>query len=257
MRFMAAVVTAAVAGAAAVTTGCTAARMAAPRELEAQGAGPLAVERRTGPFEGGHLSFGEHRVRDYARGWSFSWSPSFGGVTFTTEHDPYSFRLTGGEAGGDGGEREVQCAGRGGRLSSTREGQVGGLPVSRTVELNVQPRRLECGFGAGGPDGAGGALVVEHVPGWDLSEPRGRVQGRAWMGGQALTVESTSRLEGGGMLAFTGFHLREEGRLVAAVETLNEGRVWLAPDLAPRTRTLAVLTASALLLDPTWQGPLD
>ena len=41
------------------------------------------------------------------------------------------------------------------------------------------------------------------------------------------------------------------------METLNQGRVWLAPELTPEVRELAVVASSALLLDSGWQTPVD
>ncbi|MDY7229327.1 hypothetical protein [Hyalangium rubrum] len=220
--------------------GCTAARMAVPSELKGQ-APALPVERHMGLTGGGSLRFGPHQVTDFQQGWTSAPGVKVSGVNLRAESTPYRFRST------PEGEktRAVEC-------QVTRERiEAGGL------EADVQPRRVNCVIAADGPEFPAGQFRLDHEPGRDLSNPHGRVTGRARLGEVALEIESSTRLEGGASLAFAGFHLRQGERLVAAVETLNEGRVWLAPDLTPEVRVLTVMVSSALLLDSGWQSPTE
>ncbi len=69
-------------------------------------------------------------------------------------------------------------------------------------------------------------------------------------GSDMFIVKGTNRLAGTPFpLGETSGYLFEwGGRAVAAVEVLNDGAVWLAPDLAPKHRPAVVAAISALLL---------
>ena len=55
--------------------------------------------------------------------------------------------------------------------------------------------------------------------------------------------------QGAGCCATTGYHITdEEGRVLGAVETINDGAVWLTPGTQPDRRSVLAGTASALLL---------
>ncbi|HEX2187424.1 MAG TPA: hypothetical protein VHG51_00940 [Longimicrobiaceae bacterium] len=83
-----------------------------------------------------------------------------------------------------------------------------------------------------------------------LGEEGERAQaGMLGSGGRSLAVVGTNRLEGGlPTRETTGFHVAEDGRTLAAVETLGDGAVWLRPGLDPGDRGLVAAAAAALLL---------
>lgn len=247
MRMMDAVKGAVLVAVAGLGGGCTAARMAVPAELGTQAA-VLPVERKTQALQDGTLRFGAHQVTDYHRGWTFSPSVSLGSVQVEGQRQPYEFRI----APEGSAPRAVACEISGAQASLTRESKVAGRDATSTLEADVQPRRLLCSIAANGTESPAGSLSLERKAGTGLSDLHGKVKGNARLDGVTLDIESSTKLEGGGQLAFTGYHLLLEGAVVGAVETLNAGRVWLAPDLAPEVRGLAVMAASALLLEPEW-----
>lgn len=118
----------------------------------------------------------------------------------------------------------------------------------RALDLGVEVElRNKSGFAA--------RLAPVGQPGsaWtlQLNETRERPLAGALSGaGRSLEVTGTNRLAGTPFpLGETaGYVFTVSGRTVAAVETLNDGAVWLAPDLAPELRGPVVAAASALLL---------
>ncbi|HLL05686.1 MAG TPA: hypothetical protein VK539_34265 [Myxococcaceae bacterium] len=235
-----------------ISGGCTAARMAVPEELNARAAA-LPVERDTGPQGHGTLRFGPHQVTEYRQGWTTAPGVTMNAVSVQAEQTPYRFRIT---PAGEG-TRAVECKATRARLQVTQQTTLAGRPATSGLEADVQPRRVSCTIASAGPESRSGQLRIEQEPGRSFAAPHGRVAGRAQLGEVALEIESSTRLEGGAQLAYAGFQLRQGERLIAAVETLNQGRVWLAPELTPEVRELAVVASSALLLDSGWQTPVD
>ncbi|MCI0671111.1 MAG: hypothetical protein L0Y64_11655 [Myxococcaceae bacterium] len=162
------------------------------------------------------------------------------------ELHPYHFRVAAeGEAA-----RGVECAVKTARVSLHEEGTTTGRPVTSETSVDIAPRTLTCVV-TGDREGT---LTLEHRPGPGLL---GQMAGSMRVEHVSLDIASNTQLEGGGQLAFAGYHLRFGQELVAAVETVNDGRVWLAPGLAPEVREAAVVGAAALLLDRDWPTDAD
>ena len=80
-----------------------------------------------------------------------------------------------------------------------------------------------------------------------FSEITGQLQTPAGV----ITIHPVGSLQGGQSSWSTtalGYELKQDGRTVAAVETLNEGRVWISPELPADEQLLVAGVASALLL---------
>jgi hypothetical protein len=132
----------------------------------------------------------------------------------------------------------------------TREIVIGREGFFLDPNLGREPLLL-CGL-----DGGGGRSVLA-LSRTGRVEPtlRGEVRGAG--GGAALEVRSIHRA--GSSLPSSepfGFEILEGGRRVAAVETINRGRVWIDPD-APNRDTLAAAAAALLLFRDPDAGTVD
>ncbi len=176
------------------------------------------------------MTFGEYRAGSVREGFEFSWSVEAFGVRGGSARMRYRFVLEAPE----GGTREVECRNR--AIEAWRKGW--------SVELtDAFTPRLACGIHAGGRTLR---LVLGSKTGRDL---RGALMGAE---GEAplLALRSIHALEGSPLPLEepAGYVLERGGVAVAAVETLNRGRVWLAPELDAELREIAAATAAALLL---------
>jgi hypothetical protein len=81
------------------------------------------------------------------------------------------------------------------------------------------------------------------------ADVQGRLRGTLSGGGRGLAVEGSTPLgTDRGCCLSAGYYLRDgDGRTLAAVETIRDGTVWLAPNLSHGDRRLAAAAAAALL----------
>lgn len=122
----------------------------------------------------------------------------------------------------------------------TREIVIGRNGFFLDPNLGREPLLL-CGL----DDAAGRAVLALSRTG--RMEPALRGELRGVSGGPALEVRSIHRA--GSSLPSSepfGFEIVDNGRRVAAVETINRGRVWIDPN-APNRDTLAAAAAALLL----------
>ncbi len=116
--------------------------------------------------------------------------------------------------------------------------------LERGIEIEL---RNKSGFAATltPADAADAAWTLE------LSETSERpMKGTLKRGSAVIDVEGTNRLAGTRlpMGETTGYLFKEGGRTLAAVQVINNGAVWLAPDLAAPQRGPILAAISALLL---------
>lgn len=176
------------------------------------------------------ISFGPWHTISVDDGTSKSWSlEAFGLGAGATRH-PFHLVL----AGPEGAQREVACLTRGFEL----------WRGSFTVDLSgvVKPR-LACVIRTDGE-----SPTVSMVLGQDGNKLRGILEG----GRDTYAVASNHRFKGTRITSPepVGFTISRVGGATAlAVETLNRGRVWIAPDVASEA-DLAAAAAALLLFNP-------
>jgi hypothetical protein len=198
---------------------CTPARMAVPTELD--GAARLRVKRSGGLFEAGSLRFGEFVAEGIDRGWTHADRTTINGVSDKHARQRYSFDFR-----APGAAMAVDCTTR----VNERAVETGRATFSRSRF------HLACAVSGGG------LLVVDEVG------HRGHA-GRAMLPGLTLDVRSSSRIEGA-IAGFepVGYELLLDGHVIAAVQTINGGAVWIDPSAPPQVRQGIAVTATALLL---------
>lgn len=208
---------------------CAPATMKVPGELAAA---ERAVVTGRGGFERSPVEFAEFKAVGLDRSWTRGSGVSAGGSSVTGAREKgrqtYGFRVL-------SGEREVtsvSCEARAFR-------QKVGLPSD--IEIDISSRAgLECHAPEGSRLGAWTLL---------LDSKRDRpLQGYLAHGDDSFDVAAQatgSRLMPG---ETRGFVIRRGDAVVAAVETVNAGAVWLEPSLTAADRDLLAGAALALLL---------
>ncbi len=136
----------------------------------------------------------------------------------------------------------------------------GGTPLwRRAAATNLHRRALESddGFEIELRNKSGFAVRLSPVAATDkvwtleLTEKgESPLQGTLSQGYQVIAVRGTNRLAGTPFpLGDTsGYVFESDGRAVAAVEVINDGAVWLSPNIDPALRTPVTAAISALLL---------
>lgn len=219
-----------VAAAVVLATGCQTARMSVDPVLKAateawvvQGHNPRTWNRplRFGPFQ-------TAQVREGATG---SWLLNVFGVGIGSARQPYRFTMVGPDH-----TVMTEC------FAQARQIGWGGLVVE--LAHGSQPI-LVCGIG-------------EDLQGnrWVLSLARreaglaGEVRRTPDGSGPGMSVVSNHNLEGSRLAQVdpVGYHILVDGRVVAGVETINAGRVWMTPQAAPGRQEVVAAVVTALLL---------
>lgn len=217
---------------------CASASMDVPPELAS--VERMAVEGRSGWRASQRAAFGPWEATDVDRswtkgsGWRIGIGPIGGGSDRAAQE--YTFRFL--EAGTEIGQ--VACAAVGSRSTGT----------SRILDVDLAAREaLECR-----QDGE----ADEEEPLWDLvveATRDGHLEGFLRIGETRYVVSSAGT--GGKFVPATrhGFELRNPANdVVAAVETVNEGAVFLSPELTGPVRTTFAAAAAALLLYERVEG---
>lgn len=217
---------------------CTVAQLAVAPEL-AGGPEPLAVTGANPRTWNQPLGFGPFRTSANRDGTELSWAFEAFGIGAGGASRPYGFRLA--DAAG-GGELEVACHTRELRLFR------GSFEVDVTAAFRpalacaIRPAVAVPALGGGAV--AAPALLTLAVKAQDYRGELGLA------GGAPLEVRSVHRFAGSSLRnpEPVGYELARGGRVLAAVETVNRGRVWLSPDLAGEERRQVASAAAALLL---------
>jgi hypothetical protein len=207
----------------ALASGCASARMPLPEGLE--GAHGMEVEGRQGLRVRERLRFGAYEAGAVKRSWvrGSDWRI----LVFEREKRDQTFSFTLAE-GGDSRWR-ADCRTR----LRTRGIEIGG------VEMRAEDRSaLDC------------SLLSTDGERWILSLTEQRdspLAGTLSSDGRSFEVAGSNRLEGSRLPVegASGYELRDGDRVAAAIEVLNDGRVWI---VAPHDQALLAATAAALLL---------
>ncbi len=212
--------------------GCTMPYMQVDPQLKAQ-AEAMPVSGRQGWLVNQQLAFGGFSSGPVKRSWTTGYNiPFIVRFSGAKEKLGYTVRNSAGDTA------EFFCLGK------LREYD---LPVfNKAFEVNLKTTDVfTCGIALGEESYGFYSENLNQNP--RFSEITGKLQ----TSGPDITIHPVGSLEGGQSSWSTtalGYELKQEGRTVAAVETLNEGRVWISPDLPDTEQLLVAGAASALLL---------
>jgi hypothetical protein len=212
-----------------VLAGCGSARMELPQALE--GAERLAVEGRGGLKQARDIRFGPYEAVGIQRSWTkgSGWSVGAGRLGGGSDRAKQTYAFTLAESGREHGRVECEARGSRGRLGV------------RSVDIDLaSDEGLHCTLG-----------LVEGAVAWELTLHSNRDR---HLEGELVAGEDRYRLVGsgsGGRMTPAntyGYELRSGDRVLAAVETVSKGAVWLAPDVNEAARPALAAAAASLLL---------
>ena len=202
-------------------------------EQLAASAKPMVVQGRNGWLVNQQLHFGPYSTSPVKRGWTKGYNIPFI-IRFSGAKEELEFHIS------DETRESVDAS----CLGKLREQD---LPVlNKTFEVNLKTRDVfVCAMSLGDETYDFLARNLNQNP--RFSETTGLLKAP----GLEMTIQSVGELEGGQSSWSTtalGYELLMDSKVIAAVETINEGRVWINPDLPQQQRLLAASVAAALLL---------
>lgn len=219
--------------AALAAAACSTPHIAIDRQLQTH-TQELPVKGRQGWQINQVLTLGDYRTGKVERGWTKSYDIPFV-VRFSGASERLGFDLF----DPAGGRTHVLVVGK------LREQD---MPLFRDLfRVNLNSRDLFTG-----------TVVVQEQDGFDFyianlnqnnwfREASGVIRGRD----VAVDIRPVQRLDSGKKMLSQqapGFEFVMDGKVVGAVETLNEGRVWLRNDLSADVKTIITGVSAALLL---------
>ena len=220
----------------ALAAGCREAQMASPPELSQTP--PMKVSGRQGFGFNNDISFGPFRATGISRGWRETTAWAFFSPENYNSKQSSEFTLQ--SLGGL--TLKANCATNVDQVVAERFLGSGSNPV-RVSEVLAGRTNYICGF-----------KPVEGGPDWKLAlgadAMRPLLAGVVSNGSQTIRVQGTNQLEGSHIPLSepTGYRFSLNGRAVGAVEVINDGRVWLAPDLTQEQQSALAASAAALMI---------
>ncbi len=213
-------------------SGCTVPYMRVDPQLSAQ-APALSVQGRQGWLINQELSFGDYSSSPVKRSWTKGYNIPFI-VRFSGAKEKLGFSMQ--NSAGD--KAELFCLGK------LREID---LPVlNKAFEVNLKTTdAFTCAISSADQSFEFYSENLNQNP--RFNAPTGQLKGP----GVELSIRPVGSLEGGQSSWSTtalGYELLADGQVLAAVETLNDGRVWIGPELSVHQQLLAASVAAALLL---------
>jgi hypothetical protein len=215
-----------------VLTACTVPHMQVDEQLHSQ-ADAMPVHGRQGWLVNQQLDFGSYTTSPVKRSWTFGYNIPFI-VRFSGAKEKLGFNMQ-----DDAGQQaELFCLGK------LREID---LPVfNRSFEANLKTTDVfTCAVALGDQSFEFYSENLNQNPRFKTTT--GQIMGP----GMNLVIQSVSQLEGGQSSWSTtalGYELVDDGKVLAAVETLNDGRVWISPQLSSQQQLVTAGIAAALLL---------
>jgi hypothetical protein len=223
----------------ALLSGCEVARMQVSRDLaDAQ---PFAVERTSSwrkPED--PLTFGQWHTTGIDVGWgkfrSHAAPIGKAALEFESYEKPFHFDLEASD-----GVISAECIARAEAVAykdwSLDSGALKGIPP------------LHCAYyGA-----AEGEMEFFEMPTLASSE-----EGKIDFGVTRWDLQSVNRIEGSrGPGSIVGYEIRLDNEVIAAVELINGGRVWMSPDLTSLEQDRVASVAMALLLYESPQNQIE
>jgi hypothetical protein len=224
----------------AFMSGCQLAQMQVSPALEK--VPPLPVNRAFFRKPDDPLSFGSWQTLSIDVGWA-------------------TLRSSQGSAGFDRRSIDLQSFKKPYRIElATGSGVILAECLTRAQRVTYRDWSLDSGALQGIPPlsctyrGAGdGTLELFEIP--KLTES---LAGRIEFDANNWSVEAVDRIAGARMPdAIVGYEIRRGAEVIAAVETINKGRVWMSPALEPLDRDRVAAVATTLLLYESPQAELE
>lgn len=215
--------------------GCSTPHMLLPESLRVNSE-LLTVQGRNGWRINQQITFGEFKAGPVTRGWTKGYDYPFL-VRFSGASEKFQFPLVDQQ----GGEAQVFCFGK------LHEKDLLAFKDYFDVSLHAKDT-FTCSISsasAGTYDFYVSNLNIQQN--LDYKPMQGSLRGN----GIEYRIRSIWRLDSGARSLDTqplGVEFSHDGQAVAAVETVNEGRVWLSNDLSQSARLATAAGASALLL---------
>jgi len=199
----------------------------------AAAADAMPVQGREGWLINQQLAFGSFTTGPVKRGWTKGYNIPFI-VRFSGAKEKLGFSLR----NGSGDQAELFCLGK------LREID---LPVvNRAFEVNLKSTDVfTCAISLADQSFEFYSENLNQNPRFDA--PAGQLKGS----GAEFSIRPVTSLENGQSSWSTtalGYEFWQGNRAIAAVETLNDGRVWINPALTGQQQLLAAGVAAALLL---------
>lgn len=183
------------------------------------------------------IRFGEFSTSKARRGWTKGYN-----IGFTLRFRQASEKLSFTQKTPDGLEADVLAVGR---FKSTELDMVRGF-----LSLPIESEHSFAGTIIPGGDPQQAWEFVLYNPEGSLVKDAdcGKARNEA---GEVIYVNGVQKMEGMPrwmQAAYFGFEFYKGGKAIAAVSTVNNGKVWMLPELDPGTRLVVAAMSSALLL---------
>lgn len=218
-----------------LASGCTTPNMRLPEALQGN-AEMYAVQGRNGWRVNQQIGFSEYRAGPVSRGWTKGYDYPFL-VRFNAAREKFQFPMV----DQHGGKLQVFCFGK------LREQDLRLFKEYFDINLHATDT-FTCSISSNSKDSYD--FFVSNL---NLQQNLGYkpMQGSLRGGGIDYQLRSIWHLESGNRSLDTeplGVEFSRNEKAIAAVETVNEGRVWLQNDLSQSEKLAVAAAASALLL---------
>jgi len=220
--------------------GCTAARVAFPEGSDSSGFEQYDVKgRRAFALFSGTFSFGPYMV-EWKRGAVFTRSSKhktmLGEEDTLTSSEEYTVSVS----GGGKTSWEGVCKSEAEFIRETKKSK-----NTKTVSTQVIRNTLACNLKSSDKRNIAFSLIQDEQ-GLSLYSKK---SGDFKLDKSGFRIESTNQLQGSplGSNTVSGYYIYESGRIVAVIEVMNDGRVYLAKGLE-KDKTTVLAAVSAVLL---------
>lgn len=219
---------------------CAPVRMAVPDHLTHEAkAMPVVKTPAFWIFGLKTMTFGSYRMTDYHQGWTSTNRVEVGPFDASRARQRFEFKLT--------PDQGNTWQGRCGVAASRKEvsGKVGGGALAYELDSRAS---LNCTFKEKGAGSWTMALSLQEI-GID-GDPL--LAGVLTDGKRRFRVEGTDEAAGTSFTSgdCTGYSIKDEGRVLGAVQVINDPRVWMDPAAEPELGPPLALVSTALLLQP-------
>lgn len=206
----------------------------------------FSVKGRQGSLIGQTISFGAFKTNKIKRGWTFGYS-----IPFIAKFNGASEKISFTQFSGDARSADVAL------ISKFRETELSPLEDYFSVSL----RHKNYCAGSVKTSDAVWDFIVHQVDGPERSPKGNGTAGFIRNGQEKIDITGIRELEGApAMLTQNdvyGYEFRQSGRVVGAVSTTNNGKVWLKNALSEDLKLVLASVASGLMLRNSVQNQAE